>query len=352
MQGQIGKYEGKRRTTWFYRVDLGRDEVTGRRSQIQRGGFRTRQEAQRSLREKIREIEGGTYVAPSKMTLGKYLEEWKEDYVTHNVRESTAVEYRRIVDRNIVPHMGRIQIQKFRPQHIQRYISRMLKTGRQDGNGGLSPTTVRNHLRVLSEALKHAVDMDIIKSNPADKVKLPKVEKFEPEIVTAKIAQEILDEAEGTPWHTALYLAFYSGVRRSEMAGLRWRDVNFEECCIAIERGRVAVKGGSVESKPKSKSSRRLVALDENVIDALRHLKENQIEMFGAIGILWTEDGLSILQQPRKAFPCLVIQQGVQAHGKEGWLPGRASARHPSWSRDYPAGGQRSPEGCTGEART
>ena len=144
--------------------------------------------------------------------------------------------------------------------------------------------------------------MDIIKSNPADKVKLPKVEKFEPEIVTAKIAQEILDEAEGTPWHTAFYLAFYSGVRRSEMAGLKWRDVSFEEHYIAIDRGRVAVKGGSVERKPKSKSSRRLVALDENVMDALRHLQENQIEMFGAIGIPWTEDSLLFCNDHGRPF--------------------------------------------------
>ena len=289
MRGHVGKRMGKRGVSWFYRVDMGRD-ATGKRTQPQKRGFRTRGEAERAMREMIRDLENGTYVPPSKMTLAQYLEEWKEDYVLHNVRASTAAEYHRIIDRNLVPQLGNHRIQGLKSQHIQRYVTKMLKSGRMRGEGGLSPTTVRNHFRVLSEALKHAVDMDIIKSNPADRVKQPKVEKFEPEVVTAEIAQEIMDEAEGTPWHVPLYLAFHSGVRRSEMAGLRWRDIHFEERGVAIDRARVVVKGGSVEGRTKSKSSRRLVSLSSEVIRTLTHHLEGQMEIFEALGVPWTED--------------------------------------------------------------
>ncbi|MCY4654660.1 MAG: tyrosine-type recombinase/integrase, partial [Dehalococcoidia bacterium] len=278
------------RTTWFYRVDLGRDEVTGKRMQMSQGGFRTRQAAQRALREKIREIEDGTYVAPSKMTLSEYLEEWKEDYVAHNVRPSTGAEYRRIIDRYIVPQLGNYRIQDLRARHIQGYLSLMLKSGRIRGTGGLSASTVRSHFRVLSEALKYAKDMDIIKSKPAARVKPPKVEAFEPVIVTAEIARKILDEAVGTPWLAAFCLAFYTGIRRSELCGLRWSDVDLEKYCLTIDTARVAVKGGSAEGKPKSKSSRRLVSLSHDVLWVLSRHRENQMHMFEALGIPWTED--------------------------------------------------------------
>ena len=290
MRGHVGKREGKRRTSWYYTVDLGRDEATGKRNQKQKRGFRTRKEAESAMRKLIGALEEGTYVPPSRMTLAQYLEEWKDDYVTHNVRESTAAEYRRIIDRNIVPHLGRHRVQDLRPLHIQKYVSRMLKSGRARGDGGLSPTTVRNHLRALSKALEHAVDMGVINANPAGRVKSPRMHRFEPQIVTAEMASLILKQAEGTPWHAAFCLAFYSGVRRSEMCGLRWRHVKLEERCITIDKARVAVKGGSVEGEPKSKSSRRLLSLSSDVLWVLSHHLQAQLEMFEALDIPWTEE--------------------------------------------------------------
>ena len=290
MRGHVGKREGKRGTSWYYMVDLGRDEATGKRRQEQKRGFRTKREAESEMRKVIGSLEDGSYVPPSRMTLAQYLEEWKDDYVTHNVRESTAAEYRRIIDRNIVPQLGRHLIQDLRAHHIQKYVSRTLKSGRARGEGGLSPTTVRNHIRVLSEALKHAVDMGVIKSNPAGRVKSPKMNEFEPQVVTAEIARLILDQAEGTPWHTAFFLAFYSGVRRSELCGLRWSDVSFDESYMMIDRARVAVRGGSVEGSPKTKSSHRLVSLSSVAVRALSNHLQCQKDLFEAIGIRWTEE--------------------------------------------------------------
>ena len=139
----------------------------------------------------------------------------------HNVRKSSATEYHRVIARNIIPHLGHHRMQNLRPLHIQRYISLMLKSGRARGEGGLSPTTVRNHNRILSEALKYAVDMEVIKANPEDRVKPPRVRRFKPEVVTPKMVELILEEAVGTPWLAAFCLAFYTGIRRSEVARRR-----------------------------------------------------------------------------------------------------------------------------------
>ena len=289
MRGHVGKREGKRRVSWYYSVDLGRDEATGERKQVMRRGFRTQKEAESEMRKVIRSLEDGTYVSPSKKTLAEYLNEWKEDYVAHNVRPSTAREYIRIIDRNIIPNLGYHRMQELHPQHIQKYVSKMLKSGRVRGEGGLSPSTVRGHIRVLSEALKHAVDMqEVITSNPADKVKKPRVPRFRPQIVTAEIANLIM--AEGTPWLAAICLTFYSGIRRSELCGLRWRDIDFEKSCLTVDRARVAVKGGSVEGEPKSESSRRLISMSTNIDYILYYHMREQQRMFEALDIPWTED--------------------------------------------------------------
>lgn len=151
----------------------------------------------------------------------------------------------------------------------------MLKSGRVRGEGGLSPTTVKNHYRILSAALKHAVNMEIIKDNPADRVKPPRVKRFRPQVVTVEMANLILEQAVGTRWLAAFCLAFYSGIRRSELCALRWTDIDIEEYCLTIDRARVAVKGGSVEGDPKSESSSRLVSLSTNIVYVLYyHLKD------------------------------------------------------------------------------
>ena len=153
MRGHVDKRKGKRRTSWYYIVDLGRDEVTGKRKQEMKRGFRTRREAESAMRKVISSIEDGTYAQPSRKTLAQFLDEWKDDYVAHNVRPSTGAEYSRVIDRNLTPHLGRHRLQELRPQHIQRYVSKMLKSGRASGDGGLSPFhRARTHPRTFEGA--------------------------------------------------------------------------------------------------------------------------------------------------------------------------------------------------------
>ena len=166
----------------------------------------------------------------------------------------------------------------------------MLKSGRVRGEGGLSPATVIRHFRVLLAALKHTVNMDVIKTNPADRVKTPRAKRFTPQVITVEMANLILEQAVGTPWLAAFCLAFYSGVRRSELCALRWTDVGIEEYCLTIDRARVAVKGGSVEGEPKSETSSRLVSLSTNIVYVLYYHRKDQQRMFEDLGISWTEE--------------------------------------------------------------
>ena len=110
------------------------------------------------------------------------------------------------------------------------------------------------------------------------------------QVVTTEIVTLILEQPVGTPWLAAFCLAFYSGVRRSELCGLRWHHVDLEEYCLTIDRARVAVKGGSVEGEPKSETGRRLVSLSTNIVYVLYYHLKDQQRMFEALGIPWTEE--------------------------------------------------------------
>ena len=316
-----GKREGKRGVSWYYMVDFGRDKATGKRRQEMKRGFPTKEEAEIALTKALSELDDGTNILPSRKTLAEHLKEWTDDYVTHNVRESTATEYQRIIGRNIVPHLGHHLIQDLRPQHVQAYISRMLKSGRVRGKGGLSPTTVRNHYRILSEALKYAVDMEVIKANPADRVRPPKIKKFRPQVVTPEMVELILDETVRSPWLAAFCLAFYSGIRRSELCGLRWHHVDLEKYCITIDRARVAVKGGSAEGEPKSEMSRRLISLSTNIVYVLHYHMKDQQAMFEGLGIPWTKDSHLFCNDQGKPYHPATISHAFKRFATRAGFP-------------------------------
>ena len=197
----------------------------------------------------------------------------------------------------------------------------MLKSGRVRGEGGMSPATVKRHFRVLSAALKHAVKMDIIKTNPADRVKTPRAKRFKPQVITVGMANLILEQAVGTPWLAAFCLAFYSGVRRSELCALRWTDVDIEEYYLTIDRARVAVKGGSVEGDPKSESSSRLVSLSTNIVYVLYYHLKDQQRMFEDLGIPWTEECHLFCNDQRKPYNPSSVSHAFKRTARKAGFP-------------------------------
>lgn len=99
-----------------------------------------------------------------------------------------------------------------------------------------------------------------------------------------------MDEARNTPWYAIIHLAFYTGIRRSEMCALRWSDINYEERYLTVNKVRVAARGGNVEGMPKSESSSRLVSFSSDVVQTLSRHMESHLEMFNAFDIQWTEN--------------------------------------------------------------
>jgi integrase len=147
--------------SWSLVLYLGKDEK-GRPRQKWHTVRGTRKEAERELARLVAAVASGSYVEPTRATLGEYLGHWLDNYARPNVAPKTFERYAEIVRCHLVPSLGHVSLAKLTPTHIQGYYARALETGRRDGRGGLSAQTVLHHHRVLRGALGQAVRWQLV----------------------------------------------------------------------------------------------------------------------------------------------------------------------------------------------
>lgn len=281
--------------SWSLVIDLGRDE-NGKRKQkwiTFRGGKR---EAQRELNRILHEMDTGAFVEPSKLTVSQYLERWLADYAKSNVSAKTYEGYSDFIRLHLTPALGQVLLSKLSPLHIQSYYTRALEGGRRDGKGGLSARTVLHHHRVLHEALEQAVKWEILARNPADAVEPPRPEHHEMQVMDEEETVRLLDAAKGTRLHVPILLAAMTGMRRGEVLGLRWQDVDLKVGRATVNQTLQRTKAGMLFKEPKTQKSRRGVALPALVVDALVHHKGKQAEQKLLLGPTYQDHGLVVTQ--------------------------------------------------------
>jgi len=290
MKGHIRQ---RSKGSWTIWVDLGREPETGRRQQKSFTVRGTKTDAERELRSILTRIEGGAYVKPTKMTVGEYLESWLRDYVATNTAPSTADGYSDIVRGHLIPELGRFPLTALQPSHIQAYYGRMLESGRRDGKGGLSAQTVKHHHRVLYETLKHGVKHGVLIRNVAEAVDPPRPDGKEMATLEPDDVHPLLNAARETPYYTLFYTAIYTGLRRSELLGLRWRHVDLDLATLSVVQTlHHTPKKGYIFREPKTKRSRRLVDLSPSLAVLLREHRVNQELERTLLGRLLTPDDL------------------------------------------------------------
>jgi integrase len=201
----------KRGNKWALVIELARDHVTGKRRRQWYTVEGTKKEAERRLRAELLKVETGAYVKPVNITLGEYLNSWLDEYVETQTRPSTADGYRDIINSHLIPELEGIRLTALEPSHIQTYYTRMVQSGRRDGEGGLSAMTIKHHHAILRKALKCAVESGIVGRNVAEAVKPPRVDQTKQKALAPDDVKRMLDAAKETPIYALLFTALYTG---------------------------------------------------------------------------------------------------------------------------------------------
>lgn len=168
-----------------------------------------------------------------------------------------------LLEAHIIPGLGGLKLAKLRPADLQRYYAAQL-------DSGLAPSSVRKDHNALHSALKHAVRMQLLATNPADFVVPPRVTRKEMKVLDEVQSAAMLHAAEGTDLHMPLLLALGTGMRRGELLGLRWADVNLDGRALVVAQTLQEAYGKLHFKEPKTVKSRRAVTLPGVVVDALR----------------------------------------------------------------------------------
>jgi integrase len=190
--------------------------------------------------------------------------------------------YRRVIDLHVVPRIGRIPLRHLRPDHLERLYANLLEDGRADVTGGLNNKTVVEIHMILRRALDDAVRRGWILANPATVAHAPKRRPLSSNTSRVWNAHQLGAFLTGTRdhrYHAALWVTANTGMRRGEILGLRWGDVDFDTAHLSVTRSLVSVGYELHETRGKSRTARRAINLDPRTIEVLhawRQLRVNE----------------------------------------------------------------------------
>ncbi len=220
---------------WEARFSMGFDPKTGK--QIQKSVYgQTQKEVRQKLSAALTELDSGTYIAPTSMKLGAWLDQWLQAY-TGNVKPATKGAYEEHIRVHIKPYLGEVKLAKLTAPMVQNVYNTLLE------EKGLSPKSVKNIHGVLHRALEQAKKLNYLRENPLDAVILPRTEK--PQLQTMDDADMIafLQAIEGDAYEIELFVDAFTGLRQGELLGLTWDCVDFEHQTLLINKQHNRAKG-------------------------------------------------------------------------------------------------------------
>lgn len=272
---------------WAIILDIP-DPKTGKRRRKWHSFKGTKRQAQIECARLISIVQAGSYLEPSKTTVAEYLDKWLE-HVKSQVSPRTVERYGELARKNIAPLIGSIALTKLTPMTISTAYSTALASGRRDGGGGLAPRTVHHCHRVLKQALAQAVRWELLSRNPADAVDPPKVERVAMTTYDLKQTGELIGAMRGTGLFIPTLLAVLLGMRRGEIAALRWRSVDLDAGQVAVVESAEQMNG-TVRLKPPKSGRARTVALAQTIIDELRIHRIEQAQSLLKLGVRLSQD--------------------------------------------------------------
>ena len=245
---------------------------------------RSRAEVHRRLTAVLSAQQRGLSVPGDQLTVGRFLDDWLNKVVRPRNRPSTFESYKGLVAQHLNPALGGIRLSKLSPSDVQEFLNEKLASG-------LSPRTVGYLRAVLRAALNWAIRWDLVARNVAKLVDAPRVKKANLETFTADEVKVFLQATEGSRFRALFVLAVSTGMRRGEILGLRWSDVDVKKGVLTVNHALQRVNGRLTLVEPKSHSSRRSLRLPQVALAALVNHRLQRNEMRLAAGKEWQDTG-------------------------------------------------------------
>jgi integrase len=271
-------YQRKSDGKWVTSITL--DD--GRRKVLYSG---TQQVAIKKLKKASQQQEQGTLTVGPQHTVAQYLDYWLNAY-KQKIRPRSYERYEQIIRLHLVPILGKLKLDKLSPQHVQTLYTKKLEEG-------LSANTVLVIHGMLHKALKSAMRWGILAQNVCDRVDVPRKVPYEIQPLNLEQVQKFLDVVYGHPNEALFILAIATGMRRGEIAGLKWQDIDWENATLHVQRSLTRVPtsmgGGYQEAEPKTEKSRRSIVLPDFALTALLKHRELHFDIRERAGELWQE---------------------------------------------------------------
>lgn len=244
------------------------DKETNKKKQKNMGSYPLKRDATKRLVEVKEEIYKEELLLPNEMILSDFIVDFLEKYKM-NLSITTYNSYIRICKKYINPLLGDLKLCDIRPIHIQNYVDDLLDL--------LTPQTIRVHLNILNLAFKRAYRLKLIKENVVQYVEVPKNKKFKNEIYNAEDMKNLLEKCRGSSLELPIILASGLGLRISEILGLTWNNIDFNDYTITVEKITVRDNGKVILKEPKTESSIRTITAPKEIILMLKQLKKDRL---------------------------------------------------------------------------
>ena len=291
---------GKQYTFWEGRVTVGTDPGSGKQIRKSYTG-----KTQREVREKMQavavSVNEGQFFEPSKMTVKEWFETWIKDY-SADKKYFTVDQYNSFGKNHILPELGALKLSALSPVYIQKFYNKLGSEVSSKTGKPLSAKSIRNIHGILSKCLNVAVDQGLIKSNPCDRVTVPKVVKAQIEPLTEEEQKAFLKAIQSHRYNVLFTTMLFTGMRISEAIGLTWDCVDFQKGTMKVYRQlqKRLKKDGGYTFAPLKNSKTRIVQLSPYILSLLQKHKIDQQAARLAAGELW--QGFDNLEEQETAF--------------------------------------------------
>jgi integrase len=263
-------------------------QEAGRRRQTKRA-FRTKAEAQAALAKLLSAYQVGGFVAPNRITLAEFVDPWLDGLENQGVKATTLHGYRRTLRAYILPSLGRMQLQAITASDLDSLYARLARSGRRNGTG-LALTTVHHVHAALHKLLHDAERKGLVLRNVARLANAPSLAAARSKAPDMKVwtpaeLRQFLESIAGNRNEALFRLVALTGMRRSEVIGLRWPDLDLARRRLVVNHAATVVDGVETLASPKTRRSRRVLDLDPDTVMLLERHRATQREQYLRFGV-------------------------------------------------------------------